>query len=719
MSGLSVEQQRRIEANRQRALAKRAERLALGAQNGHTPFQPASNVSTGGSNDYFQTGKQVQCLSTGLTGTSYNTNCVTNEAHCSTSVQHDQKENRFLCESTEVNPQSVLSVFQPASVLVLPKTPGNTFESCGSLPSSSFYSKSSSSTPTSLSVASESIKSSPVSNAEVLLQPQFSSTLLQSMTCKGSQCTRAGVPRGSGVQGCCVPLSPERFKVEVCYKAELIMLFKRIPSRLYDGESKTWSFSTEDHDSLLSDVHQIPGVRIEPLPGRTAPPPLNSSSTPFSGTFSVAAVMLVCHNWRKPRAVVRGQCVLMSRSRFILEVPYHADVVALCKAVRSRSYDTTTKQWSFLLEDYMDLMEQACQSHVFEIEPLPQAVVQAFLPQFQKSDKHREPIPDADLSSVDQQLTKNLLPFQLQGVNFAVAREGRLLIADDMGLGKTVQAICIAAYYRQDWPLLVVAPSSVRFTWAEAFRRWLPALDPQEIQVVVKCRDKPGAGVITIISYDLLSRMHTQLEELAFAFIIMDESHFLKNIKTVRCKAALPVMKKARRLLLLSGTPAMSRPMELYTQLMALQPRLFPNFHEFGLRYCAARRMHWGWDYSGSSHMTELRVLLGETLLIRRLKADVLAQLPAKQRKMIVVESGVVDARARSALAAAAKNSAGGKSLEKEALLLFFSKTAEAKVSAVNEYINDLLESTESKFLVFGHHKVMLDRVSHGLEKKV
>ena len=51
--------------------------------------------------------------------------------------------------------------------------------------------------------------------------------------------------------------------------------------------------------------------------------------------------------------------------------------------------------------------------------------------------------------------------------SFAVFKEGRLLLADDMGLGKTVQAICIAAYYRKEWPLLVVAPSSVRFTWAE------------------------------------------------------------------------------------------------------------------------------------------------------------------------------------------------------------------------------------------------------------
>lgn len=51
--------------------------------------------------------------------------------------------------------------------------------------------------------------------------------------------------------------------------------------------------------------------------------------------------------------------------------------------------------------------------------------------------------------------------------SFAVSKQGRLLLADDMGLGKTVQAICIAAYYRSEWPMLVVAPSSVRFTWAE------------------------------------------------------------------------------------------------------------------------------------------------------------------------------------------------------------------------------------------------------------
>lgn len=55
----------------------------------------------------------------------------------------------------------------------------------------------------------------------------------------------------------------------------------------------------------------------------------------------------------------------------------------------------------------------------------------------------------------------------LSACSFAISKRGRLLLADDMGLGKTIQAICIAAFYRKEWPLLVVVPSSVRFTWEQ------------------------------------------------------------------------------------------------------------------------------------------------------------------------------------------------------------------------------------------------------------
>ena len=73
-----------------------------------------------------------------------------------------------------------------------------------------------------------------------------------------------------------------------------------------------------------------------------------------------------------------------------------------------------------------------------------------------------------------------------------------------------------------------------------------------------------------------------------------DESHFMKNIKTARSKAALAILKNAARVILLSGTPALSRPAELYTQVKAVRPNLFPtHFHDFGVRYCDGKMVCW------------------------------------------------------------------------------------------------------------------------------
>lgn len=115
------------------------------------------------------------------------------------------------------------------------------------------------------------------------------------------------------------------------------------------------------------------------------------------------------------------------------------------------------------------------------------------------------------------------------------------------------------------------------------------------------------------------------------------------------------VFQVAKRVILLSGTPAMSRPSELYTQVIAVKPTFFPQFHSFGLRYCDAKRHAWGWDYSGSSNLGELKLLLEEAVMLRRLKSDVLSQLPAKQRKMVVVIPGRISAKLRASLDVAAK----------------------------------------------------------------
>ena len=67
-----------------------------------------------------------------------------------------------------------------------------------------------------------------------------------------------------------------------------------------------------------------------------------------------------------------------------------------------------------------------------------------------------------------------LYHFFRDGVVYALQRRGRILLADDMGLGKTIQALAVASAYQKDWPLLIVCPSSVRFSWRSAIFRWLP-----------------------------------------------------------------------------------------------------------------------------------------------------------------------------------------------------------------------------------------------------
>uniref|UniRef100_A0A7N4PVG3 SWI/SNF-related matrix-associated actin-dependent regulator of chromatin subfamily A-like protein 1 n=1 Tax=Sarcophilus harrisii TaxID=9305 RepID=A0A7N4PVG3_SARHA len=461
-------------------------------------------------------------------------------------------------------------------------------------------------------------------------------------------------------RGKCTKKGEDRFQVEIGYNSELLAVFKSLPSRKYDPATKMWDFSLKDYKPLMKAVQDLHTITLQPLEG--------SDTTASAGSGLTGEVPLQqLQPPGKVPASMKGRCVLVSRTRFEADIGFDEDLIAVFKRMDSRNYDMKTRNWNFHLKDHTRLMQEVRQLPGIQLDPLPKVVLQAFAAHLEKKSLHPEEVPEADLSTVDSKLVSGLMPFQRTGVNFAISHGGRLLLADDMGLGKTIQAICIAAYYRKEWPLLVVTPSSVRFTWEQ------------------------------------------------------DESHFLKNVKTARCQAALPLLKAAKRVILLSGTPAMSRPAELYTQIVAVKPHFFPQFHDFGLRYCDAKKLPWGWDYSGSSNLGELRILLEETVMLRRLKSSVLSQLPAKQRKMVVVAPGQMDAKSRAVLAAAAKEMTTekkSKRQQKEALILFFNRTAEAKVQPATEYIMDLLESGREKLLVFAHHKLVLDAICCNLEKK-
>jgi len=122
--------------------------------------------------------------------------------------------------------------------------------------------------------------------------------------------------------------------------------------------------------------------------------------------------------------------------------------------------EPTTKKWSFPIAEHAKLLAA--------VESLKPTVTIGPLPYFiqrivKNSQPRRPPAVDSSiLSRIDPELVGSLFQFQKEGICFGVSREGRVLIADDMGLGKTIQALGIAHYYRNDWPLLIVAPSSMK-----------------------------------------------------------------------------------------------------------------------------------------------------------------------------------------------------------------------------------------------------------------
>lgn len=375
-------------------------------------------------------------------------------------------------------------------------------------------------------------------------------------------------------------------------------------------------------------------------------------------------------------------------------------------------YDAEKKRWSFLFTCHSALMDKLkCLRPAVLVAEIPRHVLKAFTGSPETY--------EVSLASLDCKLEQALLPFQKDGVCSAVRRQGRILIADDMGLGKTIQGIAIAAYYREEWPVLVVTPSSVRFAWKEAFLRWMPSLSEEQVTVLVTGSDQIDLlHQVIITSYDLLTK---KTEELCsrFQVVILDESHFIKNPKTARTRACQKALSKARRVVLLTGTPALSRPIELYTQICAVQPKCFPGMQEFGIRYCNGQKNQWGWDFSGSSNMHELQLFLQRTVMIRRLKADVLSQLPAKQRQVVLLDPSYMKSAGKVMQHMAREmHNTKLQAMEKRGVLLaYFHETGIHKTKAVCKYIEDLVEG-DQKFLCFAHHQAVLDSICDLLMRK-
>ncbi|XP_058788404.1 uncharacterized protein LOC131662604 [Vicia villosa] len=359
-----------------------------------------------------------------------------------------------------------------------------------------------------------------------------------------------------------------------------------------------------------------------------------------------------------------------------------------------------------------------------------------------------EHLSDEEVDELIRKLPKSLvdvlLPFQMDGLRFALRRGGRCLIADEMGLGKTLQAIAIAGCFMDEGAILVVCPAVLRYSWAEEIERWFPSCLPTDIHLVFGHQDNPvyltRCPRVVVISYTMLHRLRKSMLERKWALMIVDESHHVRPSKKTsepgEIKAVLDVASEVKRIILLSGTPSLSRPFDIFHQINMLWPGLLGvTKYEFAKTYCDLKYIKgvqgkYFADYSKGTRLEELNVLLKQTVMIRRLKEQVLQQLPPKRRQIIrmsLKRSDIVSAKtAVGALKADDSENASEdvhlESFEEHDGKLTNQELGIAKLSGFCEWLSfhPLIAGLDNapKMIIFAHHHKVLDGVQEFICEK-
>ena len=349
--------------------------------------------------------------------------------------------------------------------------------------------------------------------------------------------------------------------------------------------------------------------------------------------------------------------------------------------------------------------------------------------------------PDFDVSVLNLNEGLNPFPFQKAGIKYGIEKNGRVLIGDEMGLGKTIQAICIARYYQKNWPLLIVAPSSLLYNWKKEILTWLKGINEEDIKIMNKSSDVPSS-IITISSYDYAYKNQDSLVEYLglSGVLIVDESQNIMSNDSLRTKSIMHLSSLSKRVILISGTPFLNKPLELFTQLYCLDPVNFDDYYKFVYRYCDAFKTKIKnktiLNVSGASNLEELNNLLIDNYMVRRRKSQVLSQLPPKKRftKYIQepdtnINSEYTDNLRNICFNALANNNyniqdakldimENNKMEFKNSTFEAYNETAERKSEEiskmVSEYFTERSENSEP-LIVFAYH----DSVISAIEKRI
>ena len=344
---------------------------------------------------------------------------------------------------------------------------------------------------------------------------------------------------------------------------------------------------------------------------------------------------------------------------------------------------------------------------------------------------------------------KELFPFQTTGVS-EILRRKNVLLADEMGLGKTIEILCAINTIKPK-RVLVVCPKSLTYNWRNEARDWLltHTLD-EDFCIGTPSFCDPSQDFL-IASYEVVAQYAAVLKSQPWDWIILDEAHYIKNPSTKRFRGTKELITHFpdAKIIFATGTPIVNYPIELFPLLNLLDPARWSSSAAFERRYTygGARRAY-------GRNLPELQSVLRESVMIRRLKKEVLPELPTKRRQVIEFPSDGFDellAEEMKIFEGSKRKSSSVDMLTERILEMnaagavegetdwssiidelkydkhyFFEEmarvrhlVAQAKLPFIFSHIDDVLESHKNgeKLVVFAHHKDILHEIAHHIQE--
>ena len=205
-------------------------------------------------------------------------------------------------------------------------------------------------------------------------------------------------------------------------------------------------------------------------------------------------------------------------------------------------------------------------------------------------------------------------------------------LADDMGLGKTLQAIALLSNLHEEKKKksMVIMPKSLIYNWENEIKKFAPKLKVGVYYGINRDFSSLKKVDVILTTYGTIRNDIENLLEHKFDLLILDESQNIKNINSQTTKAVL--LLNAKKRVALSGTPIENNLLELYSLFRFLNPEMFGSVQRFTNSYILPIQ-----KYSDTSTIEELKKKI-YPFLLRRIKKEVLEDLPDKIEKLVYVD---------------------------------------------------------------------------------